>query len=203
MAIDTPTNGSVTILLVCMNYSLTIYGKDFGVDLICLPLSQLNVILGINWLEFNHVHINCFEKIMLILEPGDSTYSIFIASNQVEMCLKWDDQMLMMFDSLRVESETVSVELHVVREFPDVFLEDIIDLLPEREVELAIDLVPDTRPLSIGPYRMCTSELSELKKPLEDLLKKKFLRPSVSLWGALVLLVEKKDGSMRLCVDYR
>jgi len=50
---------------------------------------------------------------------------------------------------------------------------------------------------------MFASELSELKKQLEDLLDKKFTRPSVSPWGASVLLVKKKDGSMRLCVDYR
>ena len=55
----------------------------------------------------------------------------------------------------------------------------------------------------MAPYRMSTSELSELKKQLEELLEKKFIRPSVSPWGAPVLLVKMKDGSMRLCVDYR
>ena len=62
MVIDTLANGSVTTLLVCLNCPLTIYGKDFGVDLIYFPLSQLDVILEMNWLEFNHVHINCFDK---------------------------------------------------------------------------------------------------------------------------------------------
>ena len=66
-----------------------------------------------------------------------------------------------------------------------------------------IDLVPGTRPISMAPYRMSTSELSELKKQLEELLEKKFVRTSVSPWGAPVLLVNKKDGSMRLCIDYR
>ncbi|MCI64551.1 RNA-directed DNA polymerase (Reverse transcriptase), partial [Trifolium medium] len=66
-----------------------------------------------------------------------------------------------------------------------------------------IDLVPGTSPISMAPYRMLASELNELKKQLEELLEKSFIRPSVSPWGAPVLLVKKKDGSMRLCIDYR
>lgn len=62
MFIDTSTNGSVTTTMVCLNCPLTIYGKDFGVDLICFPFSQLEVILGMNWLELNYAHINCFNK---------------------------------------------------------------------------------------------------------------------------------------------
>jgi len=84
-----------------------------------------------------------------------------------------------------------------------VFPDDIIDLPPEREVEFAIDLVPGTSPISIAPYRMSASKLGELKKKLEELLEKQFITPSVSPWGAPVLLVKKKDGGMRLCVDYR
>jgi len=54
----------------------------------------------------------------------------------------------------------------------------------------------------MAPYRMAPAELSELKKQIEDLLEKKFIRPSASPWGAPVLLVKRKDGSSRLCVDY-
>ncbi|MCI00567.1 RNA-directed DNA polymerase (Reverse transcriptase), partial [Trifolium medium] len=104
---------------------------------------------------------------------------------------------------LSVENQAVIDELQVVRDFPEVFPDDIPDVPPEREVEFTIDLVPGTKPVSMAPYRMSTSELTELKKQLEELLEKKFVRPSVSPWGAPVLLVKKKDGSMRLCVDYR
>jgi len=90
-----------------------------------------------------------------------------------------------------------------VQEFPEVFPDDITDLPPEREVEFAIELVPRTSLISIAPYRMFASELGELKKRLEELLEKQFIRPSVSPWGASMLLVKKKDSSMRLCVDYR
>jgi len=71
-----------------------------------------------------------------------------------------------------------------------------------REIKFSIDLVPSAGPISIAPYRMSPIELTELKKQLDELLDKQFVRPSVSPWGALVLLVKKKDGNMRLCVDY-
>src|ERR1044072_9472459 len=86
----------------------------------------------------------------------------------------------------------------VVQEFEDVFPEDVPGLPSVREIEFEIDLIPGTRPVSVEP-----AELVELKSQLEDLMKKGFIRPSVSPWGAPVLLVKKKDGRSRLCVDYR
>jgi hypothetical protein len=94
-------------------------------------------------------------------------------------------------------------DIPVVREFPDVFPEDLPGLPPDREVEFSIDLVPGTAPISKAPYRMAPAELKELKGQLEELLDKGFIRPSASPWGAPVLFVKKKDGSMRLCIDYR
>ena len=94
-------------------------------------------------------------------------------------------------------------QIPVVCEFSNVFPDDINEFPPNREVEFAIELVPGSGPISITPYRMSPLEMAELKAQLEDLLGKHFIRPSVSSWGAPVLLVKKKDGSMRLCVDYR
>src|ERR1051325_8471087 len=111
--------------------------------------------------------------------------------------------MLSLMATLSVENQAIIDELQVVREFPEVFPYEIPDVPPEREVEFGIDLVPGTKPVSMAPYRMSASELAELKKQLEELLENKFVRPSVSSWGAPVLLVKKKEGSMRLCVDYR
>ncbi|KAL4014562.1 hypothetical protein IC575_026769 [Cucumis melo] len=91
----------------------------------------------------------------------------------------------------------------VVRDYPDVFPEELPGLPPHREVEFAIELEPGTIPISRAPYRMAPAELKELKVQLQELLDKGFIRPSVSPWGAPVLFVKKKDGSMRLCIDYR
>ena len=111
--------------------------------------------------------------------------------------------MFSLMASLSVENQAVIDKLQVVCDFPEVFPDEIPDVPPKREVEFSIDLVPCTMPVSMAPYRMSASELAELKKQLEDLLDKKFVRPSVSPWGAPVLLVKKKDGNMRLCIDYR
>ncbi|MCI40023.1 RNA-directed DNA polymerase (Reverse transcriptase), partial [Trifolium medium] len=104
--------------------------------------------------------------------------------------------MFMMFASLKLEGGVKMEELLIVCEFSDVFLEDVSDVPPKREVEFTIDLVPGTSPISMVPYRMSALELNDLKKQLEELLEKKFVRPSVSPWGAPVLLVKKKDESM-------
>ncbi|KAL8115292.1 hypothetical protein AgCh_021949 [Apium graveolens] len=79
----------------------------------------------------------------------------------------------------------------------------ILELPPDREIEFSIDLIPGTEPVSKAPYRMAPMEMKELAKQLQELLDKGVIRPSVSPWGAPVLFVKKKDGSMRLCIDYR
>ena len=94
-------------------------------------------------------------------------------------------------------------EIPVVKDFPDVFPEKLPGLPPDREIEFGIDVPPGTQPISIPPYRMASLELRELKVQLQDLLDKGFIRSSTSPWGALVLFVRKKDGSLRLCIDYR
>ncbi|WVZ89218.1 hypothetical protein U9M48_035647 [Paspalum notatum var. saurae] len=95
-------------------------------------------------------------------------------------------------------------KIPVVCEFPDVFLEELPGLPPDRDVEFKIDLVPGTAPVSRRPYRIAPDELKELKTQLQEQLDKGFIRPSSSPWGCLALFVEKKDqGGKRLCVDYR
>ena len=94
-------------------------------------------------------------------------------------------------------------DVKIVREFQDVFPEDLPGLPPNREVEFSIKLVLGTAPISKTPYRMAPTELKELKKHLQELLDKSFIRPSVSPWGAPALFVKKKDGTMRMCIDYR
>ena len=91
----------------------------------------------------------------------------------------------------------------MVEEYAGVFPDENPELPPSRDVDFTIDLIPKAGPVSMAPYRMAPAELSELKNHIEDLLGKKFIRPSASPRGAHVLLVKKKDGSSRLCVDYR
>ncbi|CAL1382131.1 unnamed protein product [Linum trigynum] len=91
----------------------------------------------------------------------------------------------------------------VVKEFLDVFPSELPGLPPEREIDFTIELIPGIAPISVSPYRMSPLELKELKEQLQELLDKGFIRPSVSPWGAPVLFVKKKDGTFRMCIDYR
>ncbi|XP_050886811.1 uncharacterized protein LOC127092070 [Lathyrus oleraceus] len=202
MVIDTPAKGSVTTTSVCLSCPLSIFGRDFGIDLVCLPLVQIDVILGMNWLVFNRVYINCFDKTVIFPEIEEGK-SLFLSARQVNEEVADGAELFMLLATLEARDKLVIGDLAVVCDFPDVFPEEVNELPPEREVEFSIDLVPGTRPISMAPYRMSAVELAELKSQLEDLLDKKFIRPSVSPWGAPVLLVKKKEGTMRLCVDYR
>ena len=104
---------------------------------------------------------------------------------------------------VKMESTPAKLEeIEVAREFPEV-LEDLPRLPPKREIDFVIELLVGTTPQTKAPYRMAPAELEELNKQLQELLDKRFIRPSVSPWGAPVLFVKKKDGSLRMCIDYR
>ncbi|GJY08643.1 putative reverse transcriptase domain-containing protein [Tanacetum coccineum] len=94
-------------------------------------------------------------------------------------------------------------DVPIVRDFPDVFPEDLSGLPPTRQVEFQIDLIPGAAPVARAPYRLAPSEMKELSEQLKELSDKGFIRPSSSPWGAPVLFVKKKDGSFRMCIDYR
>jgi hypothetical protein len=94
-------------------------------------------------------------------------------------------------------------KIPMVCDYPDVFPDELPGMPPDRDIEFAIELQPGTAPISKRPYRMPLAELAELKKQLQELLVKGFIRPSTSPWGCPALFVKKKDESLRLCVDYR
>jgi hypothetical protein len=93
--------------------------------------------------------------------------------------------------------------IRIVSEIPDVFPEELPGMPPERKVEFAIELIPGTTPISKRAYRVSGPELVELKKQIYELLEKGYIRPSTSPWAAPILFVEKKDGTKRMCIDYR
>ncbi|KAA3487552.1 DNA/RNA polymerases superfamily protein [Gossypium australe] len=108
---------------------------------------------------------------------------------------------------LAIVMNTKEIELKmesvpIVCEYPDVFPEEFLGLPLIREIEFGIELAAGTTPISIAPYRMAPTELKELKAQLQELTDKGFARSIFSPWGAPILFVKKKDGSMRLCIDY-
>jgi hypothetical protein len=107
-------------------------------------------------------------------------------------------------DSKLNQTKAIALEdIRVVQDYPDVFPEELPRMPPDRDIEFLIELLPGTPPISKRPYRMPVNELVELKKQIAKLQTKGFIRPGSSPWGAPVLFVEKKDGTQRMCVDYR
>ncbi|KAL0561386.1 hypothetical protein IC582_001811 [Cucumis melo] len=168
---------------------IEIAGHVIKVLLLVLDMLDFDVILGMDWLAANHASIDCSRKKVIsamraskLLSQG--TWSILAS----------------VMDTREVDISLSSEP--VVRDYPDVFPKELPELPPHREIEFAIELEPGTVPISRAPYRMAPAELKELKVQLQELLDKGFIRPSVSPWGVPVLFVKKKDGSMRLCIDY-
>ena len=95
------------------------------------------------------------------------------------------------------------MDVPVVREYISVFPKELLGLPPDREVEFLIDLIPETAPILKTQYQLAPAELKELKTWLEELIEKGFIRPSHSPWEAPILFARKKDGTLRLCIDYR
>ena len=94
-------------------------------------------------------------------------------------------------------------DIIVLKKFKDIFSEEVPRLPSKRDIDFTIDLIPGAVPTSKAPYQMNIIELIELKSQLQELIDKNYIRPSVSPWGASVLFVKTKDGTLRLCINYR
>ena len=187
--------------------------QEFPADHVALNMRDFYVLLGMDWLSRHRATVVCYKKELKLHRPGKlevkfrgirrELSSSMISTMAAQRMLRKGCQGYLDYVVETGKEGTLVDEILVVREFPDVFPDDIAGLPPDREVKFTIDLIPGTEPISIPPYRMAPAELRELKAQLEELLSKGFIQPSISLWGALVLFVKKKDGSLRLCIDYR
>jgi len=207
MMVTTATDGGIVANYVCENCPITVSSKTYYIDLVCLPMKQLDVIFGMDWLSANHAYIGCTEK-SIYMPTSNTTEGVALSellkhTYQMVQFICAQDKGLYVMLNVASESYISPSDIPIVNEYLDVFPSDITSLPPEREVEFSIDLIPGAEPVSIEPYRMSPLELKELKSQLEELIQKHFIRPSVSPWGTPVLLVKKKDDNMRLCIDYR
>ncbi|GJY61538.1 putative reverse transcriptase domain-containing protein [Tanacetum coccineum] len=165
----------------------------FSINLIPLGHGSFDVIVGMDWLSQNKAVIVCHEKVVEIPLEGSGILRV-----QGERTLGAAKALM----NAKVDEPKLS-DISVVRDFVDVFPEDLSGLPPQRQVEFRIDLVPGATPVAKSPYRLAPSEMQELSGQLQELQDKGFIRPSHSPWGAPVLFVKKKDGSFRMCIDYR
>jgi hypothetical protein len=171
---------------------LTIMGREFLATPIILKESSIDLILGMSWLRKAKAVIQCSRGTVELTSPKGERF-------KVEIAVTTNTRLA----AFLVDGKFVGDNICVVRNFPDVFPEELPRMPPDREVEFVIDLLPGTAPISKRPYMMSVEELKELKKQLTELQEDGYIRPSSSPWGSSVLFVQKKDGSQRMCVDYR
>ncbi|WVZ80915.1 hypothetical protein U9M48_028350 [Paspalum notatum var. saurae] len=183
----------VTTGLMARQLKVDISPESFVINPVVLPHQGIDIILGMNWMVENDAVLH-------------------IGSREVQLKSKGTGKILKVHipEQKHIKATVNATKLQeikkipVVREFPDVFPEELPGLPPDRDVEFKIDLVPGTAPVSRRPYRMAPDELKELKTQLQEQLDKGFIHPSSSPWGCPALFVEKKNqGGKRLCVDYR
>ncbi|XP_073049512.1 uncharacterized protein [Primulina eburnea] len=184
--------------------------KIYFADLIIIPMVAFDVILGMDWLSSYRAVIDCVAKIVRFPTKDDGN-GIFQSSGislgtPYISCLKAQEMLskgchwfLATVIDVNTEMTMKLGEIEVVRDFPDVFADDVPGLPPDREVEFVIDVVPGTAPISKAPYRMAPTEMKELKNWLQDLLDKGFILPSSSPWGAPGATVFSK---IDLCSGY-
>ena len=173
----------------CFQLPLTIGRHVFPTDLVILESQGLDVILGMDWLSKYEGNIDCARKSILLTTPEGKR-------------IKYVSRHTRRRTQVNSLSGVVQEEVPVMKDYPDVFPEELPGMPPDRDIEFLIELLPGTGPVSKRPYRMPANDLEEIKKQIKELLEKGYIRPSSSPWGAPVLLVEKKDGSLRMVVDY-
>jgi hypothetical protein len=165
--------------------------KVFRTNLIILSGQGIDVILGMSWMKMHKAVLDISMRLVHLNSPvyGKVTLHLPVIAR--------------IKTSLHHMVERRLQDIHVVREFPDVFLEELPGMPPERAIEFEIELQPGMTPIAKALYKMSPVELVDLKIQVQDLLDKGFIHPSSSPWGCSALFVSKKDKELCLCVDYR
>nr|GEY91942.1 putative reverse transcriptase domain-containing protein [Tanacetum cinerariifolium] len=213
LCISKPMQDSVRITHVYRNLPLQFDDKIRAINALLLDKCEFDIILGMDWLTEHHATIDYRSYRVIFGDihapefiyhgsiPGKSMQIIFTLYARTLLSHGCEGFLATIHDTT---SDVPSIhDQPIVSEFQDVFPDELLGIPPVREVEFSIELISGAEPISKAPYRMAPIELKELKDQLQELLERGFIRSSVSPWGAPVLFVKKKDGSMRLCIDYR
>ncbi|GJT78124.1 putative reverse transcriptase domain-containing protein [Tanacetum coccineum] len=196
---------------VINNCMITIGETYLPINLIPIQLGKFDIVIGMDWLSENQAKIICNKKMVKLKSPNGEVICIYgdkksrglnlISMMKTIKCLRKGCMAYLAYVTKAKEIEKKEVSnIHIVCDFPDVFPGDLPGIPPKRQVEFGIDLIPRATPIAKAPYRLAPTEMQELMKQLQELLDKGIIQPSSSPWGALVLFVKKKDGSMRMCI---
>ncbi|GJT47651.1 reverse transcriptase domain-containing protein [Tanacetum coccineum] len=218
-SVELADDKSLTINTLLRGCTLNLQNHLFKIDLLPIELGSFDVIVGMDWMAEHRAEVVCYEKYirvpyrndMLIIQGERSRIK---SESRLEVISsirtqKYIDQGCQVFLIQMMKEEKTEIperrieDVPVVRDFPEVFPEDLPGLPPTRQVEFHIELIPGAAPVARAPYRLAPAEMKELAEQLKELSDKGFIRPSSSPWGAPILFVKKKDGSFRMCIDYR
>ncbi|GJS54986.1 putative nucleotidyltransferase, ribonuclease H [Tanacetum coccineum] len=177
---------SLTTNTILRGCTLNLQNHLFKIDLLPIELGSFDVIVGMDWMAEHRAEVVCYEKYIRVPYGNDMLIV------QGERSRVKNESRLEVISSIRTQGD-----------FPEVFPEDFPGLPPTRQVEFHIELIPGAAPVARAPYRLAPAEMKELAEQLKELSDKGFIRPSSSPWGAPILFVKKKDGSFRMCIDYR
>ncbi|GJX43128.1 putative reverse transcriptase domain-containing protein [Tanacetum coccineum] len=209
---------SLTTNTILRGCTLNLQNHLFKIDLLPIELGSFDVIVGMDWMAEHRAEVVCYEKYirvpygndMLIIQGERSGVKNksrleVISSIRTQGYIDKGCQVFLVQMMKKEETEASEKRIEdvpVVRDFPEVFPEDLPGLPPTRQVEFHIELIPGAAPVARAPYRLAPAEMKELAEQLKELSGKSFIRPSSSPWGAPILFVKKKDGSFRMCIDY-
>jgi hypothetical protein len=188
--IATP-RGKIATNQLNRNVHISMGSKIFKTTLLTLGLESMDIILRVDWMTPHRVVLDVATRALEIRSPTFGDLALYLPSQ--------DSTRSCAFAMIELPLKKIPV----MCEYADVFPDELPGMPLDRNIEFAIELQPGTTPISKRPYRMPPAELAELKKQLQELLDKGFIRPSTSPWGCPALFVKKKGESLRLCIDYR
>jgi hypothetical protein len=171
--------GKVQSDMMCPNLRIEIRGIYFPAYLVVMGTQGLDVILGMNWLHRNKATVSCDKRTIKLVSPSGKVV-------ETELYLPELEEGACHYLSVDDKEANLIEDIRIVSEFPDMFPEELPGMPPERKVEFAIELIPGTAPISKRAYRVSGPELVELKKQIDELLEKGYIRPSTSPWAALM-----------------
>jgi hypothetical protein len=183
--------GNISSHIETFGVPLKLGSKNIQSNLITINLEGMDVILGMDWMTQHKVVLDISDRVVEINSPTVGHTTLYLPfKDGTDSCAY-------------VTIISPLDEIPIVCEYPDVFPDELPGMPPDRDVEFVIELQPGTAPISKRPYRMPPKELDELKNQLQELLDKGYILLSSPPWGCPALFVKKKDGSLRLFVDYR
>jgi hypothetical protein len=170
---------------------LELSGRIFSTNLIVLSGQGIDAILGMSWMKMHRAVLDIAGRLVHLHSP---VYGKVILHLPAISCIKV---------SLHHVVELKLEHIHVIREYLNIFPDELPRMPPERAIEFKIELWHGTAPVAKAPYKMSFVEMKELKVQLQGLLDNSYIHPTTAPWGCAALFVDMKGKELRLCVDYR